>query len=193
MIIEVIVTTQDAQGRCHIAPMGVHVEGEGRLAILPFRPSRTLDNLMETGVAVVNYTDDARIFAGCLTGRRDWPLVPAAQVQGQALEAALSWDEVTVESYEDDPVRPRFSCRVVAGRTRKPFRGLNRAKAAVVEGAILVSRLSMLPAERIDREMAVLASAVDKTAGPDEREAWGWLVEAVEEYRRRQAAQGGAA
>lgn len=189
MIVEVIVTTQNAQGQVHIAPMGVHVEADGRLAILPFRPSRTLDNLLATGAAVVNYTDDVRIFAGCLTGRRDWPLVPARDIPGRALAAALSWDEVRVEQRDDDAVRPRFLCRTVSSHVQAPFRGLNRAKAAVVEGAILVSRLSMLPADRIDREMAVLASAVDKTAGPDEREAWGWLVTAVEAYR----GQGGGA
>lgn len=183
MIIEVIVTTQNPEGDVHIAPMGVHVRGQGALDILPFRPSRTLDNLQSTGVAVVNYTDDSQIFAGCLTGRRAWPLIPAVAIAGKALAAALSWDEVRVERIEDDETRPRFVCKTVHSQTHAPFRGLNRAKAAVVEGAILVSRLSMLPAERIDREMAVLASAVDKTAGPEERQAWEWLVAAVEEFR----------
>ena len=65
----------------------------------------------------------------------------------------------------------------------RPFRGFNRAQAAVVEAAILVSRLHMLPAEKIDREMAYLAIAIDKTAGPAEREAWSWLVERIEQFR----------
>lgn len=183
MIIEVIVTTQNSEGLVHIAPMGVHVRERGALDILPFRPSRTLDNLQATGVAVVNYTDDSRIFAGCLTGRRAWPLIPAVTVAGKALAAALSWDEVQVERVEDDATRPRFMCKTVHTQIHAPFRGLNRAKAAVVEGAILVSRLSLLPAERIDREMAVLASAVDKTAGPEERQAWEWLVAAIADFR----------
>ena len=183
MIIEVIVTTQDLTGQTHLAPMGVHKGDGGRLDILPFRPSRTLDNLTATGVAVINYTDDARLFAGCLTGRRDWPLVPAHLIAGKAVAAALSWDEVLVETVEDSDVRPRFICKTVHSQIQAPFRGLNRAKMAVVEGAILVSRLSMLPPDRIDRELAVLASAVDKTAGPDERQAWEWLMDAVIDFR----------
>jgi hypothetical protein len=64
-----------------------------------------------------------------------------------------------------------------------PFPGFNRAQAAVVEGAVLVSRLFMLPADKIDREMAYLQIAIDKTAGDREREAWDWLVAAVAQYR----------
>jgi hypothetical protein len=41
----------------------------------------------------------------------------------------------------------------------------------------------MLPPEKIDREMSYLAIAVDKTAGPREREAWSWLVERIEQFR----------
>ena len=60
-----------------------------------------------------------------------------------------------------------------------PFEGFNRAKAAVVEAAILVSRIHMLPREKIESEMAFLATAIGKTAGPDEEQAWNWLVERV--------------
>jgi hypothetical protein len=64
------------------------------------------------------------------------------------------------------------------------FRGFNRAQAAVVEGAILISRLELLPLEKIEREMAYLAIAVEKTAGPIEQEAWGWLEARLEAFRR---------
>jgi hypothetical protein len=64
-----------------------------------------------------------------------------------------------------------------------PFRGFNRAQAAVVEAAILVSRLHMLPADKIDREIEYLKIAIDKTAGPREREAWEWLMERVSVHR----------
>ena len=57
--------------------------------------------------------------------------------------------------------------------------GFNRAQAAVVEGAVLVSRLHLLPRAKIDAEMAYLQIAIDKTAGAFEHEAWGWLREAV--------------
>jgi hypothetical protein len=53
---------------------------------------------------------------------------------------------------------------------------MNRARKAVLEGAILVTRLHILPRDRIEREMDRLAIAIEKTSGPREREAWSWLV-----------------
>ena len=60
---------------------------------------------------------------------------------------------------------------------------MNRAQAAVLEGAVLVSRLRMLPPDKVDAEMAYLQIAIDKTAGPESREAWAWLQEAVALHR----------
>ena len=65
--------------------------------------------------------------------------------------------------------------------------GYNRAEAAVIELAVLSTRLSMLPPEKIDAELAYLDIAISKTAGPREREAWGWLMERVEAHRRGDA------
>jgi hypothetical protein len=73
--------------------------------------------------------------------------------------------------------------KCVYRETHAPFAGFNRAQAAVVEGAILVSRLFMLPADKVDREMAYLQIAIDKTAGDAERAAWDWLVAAVARHR----------
>ena len=50
---------------------------------------------------------------------------------------------------------------------------------------MLVSRLHMLPAAKIDAEMAYLQIAIDKTAGPEELEAWQWLVDAIDAFRAR--------
>ena len=52
----------------------------------------------------------------------------------------------------------------------------------MVELAILVSRLHMLPREKIEQEMAYLAIAVDKTAGEAELTAWNWLQQKVRDY-----------
>jgi hypothetical protein len=150
---------------------------------MPFRPSITLENLLATGSAVMNYCDDVRIFAGCLTGRRDWPLLPAERVVAPRLAGALAHAELEVARYEDDDVRPRFHCRVIHEATHAPFRGFNRAQFAVLEAAILVSRLGMLPRDKIESELAYLSIGLEKTAGPAEREAWGWLMDRVEAYR----------
>jgi hypothetical protein len=181
VIREVIVTTVDPAGQVHIAPFGLTEQGEFWI-IAPFRPSKSLDNLSAVPIAVANYTDDVRIFAGCLTGRRDWPLTAVADCSVPRLAAALSHAELTVERMEDDPQRPRFFCRVKKIEEHAPFRGLNRAKAAVLELCILVSRLTMLPREKIEHDIDYLEIAIDKTAGPEEREAWDWLLHKVSEF-----------
>lgn len=183
MIYETIVTTPAQDGGVHLAPMGIR-EQEGLIVIAPFRPSTTLDNLLRERLAVINLTDDVRIFAGCLTGRRDWPLMPARKIRGGVLRQALAHQEVEVVSVQDDEVRPRFYCRVLHQENHAPFQGFNRAQAAVLEAAVLVSRLHLLPAEKIDRELDYLRIAVDKTAGPREREAWDWLMERIAGHRR---------
>lgn len=77
---------------------------------------------------------------------------------------------------------PGFIFAKCTAPTTRRFAGFNRAQAAVIEGAILVSRLSMLPREKVEGEMQYLGVAVQKTAGPREREAWSWLVAAAKNY-----------
>jgi uncharacterized protein len=182
MIQETIVTTQNQAGIGHIAPMGIHIAGD-EFIILPFKPSTTLDNLLATGVAILNYCTDVRVFAGCLTGRRDWPVKDAERIDGKVLSCALAHTEVTVIRIEDDELRPKLYCKAVHTVNHTPFLGFNRAQYAVLEAAILVSRLHMLPLEKINSELAYLQIAVDKTAGDNEREAWGWLMAAVATHK----------
>src|SRR5262245_20316423 len=176
MIRETIITTIGADGRAHLAPLGIIADGEGWI-IAPFHPSTTLTNLRVTPFAVANHTDDVRVFAGCLTGRQTWPTCAADRVPVPRLAGALAHEELAVIKVEDDTTRPRFHCRVAHRAMHAPFTGFNRAQAAVIEAAILVSRLHLLPREKIDSEIAYLAIAVEKTAGGTEKEAWGWLME----------------
>lgn len=178
---ECIVTTADKDGKVHIAPLGIIAEDDGWI-IAPFRPSTTLDNLTQIPFAVASYTDDVRIFAGCLTGRKDWPLAPIDGCAVPRLRAALAHSVLQVVTVDDDGVRPRHFCRVMSEASHAPFTGLNRARAAVLELAILVSRLGMLRREKIEMEIEYLAIAIEKTAGPEEQEAWGWLMERVTQH-----------
>ncbi len=188
MIRETIVTTLSPEGRPHVAPMGA-TPIDGGWLLQPFRPSTTLENFLATRCGCVNFTDDARVFAGCVTKRRpDWPTEPALAVPSVRLAGALAHDEVEVERIEDgDGQRPKLHCRTVHAANDRAFGGLNRAVAAVLEGAVLVSRLDMLPADKIDAEFGYLQIAIDKTAGPKEREAWGWLSDAVAAHRAKAA------
>lgn len=188
MILETIVTTCSRDGHVHIAPMGVRVPDAQTVVLAPFRPSATLDNVLATETATINLTDDVRVFAGCLTGRRDWPTTGCDVTKGVRLAASLAHRELRLDRIEEDPERPRLICSVVHEATHGPFRGFNRAQAAVVEAAILVSRLHMLPAEKVDAEIAYLTIAIDKTAGAAEREAWQWLLARIQAFRREPVA-----
>lgn len=186
MIFETVVTTVDRTGRPHVAPMGVRYTGR-QVVLMPFKPSTTLDNVLATGCAVLNLLTEVRVFAGCVTGRREWPVLPADTVEGVRLECALAHAELRLAAQQDHAQRPVLSLDRVHEATHAPFPGFNRAQAAVLEGAVLVSRLHMLPAEKIDSEMAYLQIAIDKTAGPAEHEAWGWLQDAIAAHRRKLA------
>lgn len=182
MISECIITTRYPDGRAHIAPMGVHVL-EDTLMIAPFKPSSTLENLLREPRACINYVDDVRVYAGCLTGRRDWPACAADRIDGLRLAECLAHAEVEVTRADDDELRPRFYCRTMFEATHAPFRGFNRAQAAVIELAILVSRLGRLPPAKVEREIEYLTIAIDKTAGARERQAWEWLMAKVDAWR----------
>ena len=187
-IYETVVTTLGREGRVHVAPMGVRYRGT-RVVLMPFKPSTTLDNILAGRCAVLNLVVDTRVFAGCVTGRRrDWPTLPVAHVEGRRLEAALGHVELKLASVEDHAQRPVLELERVHEAQHAPFIGLNRAQAAVVEGAVLVSRLRLLPPEKIDAEMAYLQIAIDKTAAPEEHEAWRWMQDAVAAHRERGAA-----
>ena len=187
-IFETVVTTIARDGTPHIAPMGVRYRGAD-VVLMPFKPSTTLANIVAVGHAVLNVVVDTRVFAGAVTGRRDWPLQPAERVTGRRLACALHHVELALAELDDDAQRPSLRMARVHEVAHAPYLGHNRAQSAVIEGAILVSRLHMLPPEKIEREMAYLRIAIDKTAGPEEHEAWGWLVEAVARHRAAQAAR----
>lgn len=183
MIQEIIVTTENTDGSVHIAPMGIREESD-LVVIAPFKPSATLENIQRTKTAVINCIDDVRIFAGCLTGRKDWPMQPTEQIKGFRLKTALSHSELQLQSFEDDELRPQFFCQRVHEAIHKPFKGFNRAQAAVLEAAILASRLNMLSDEKISQEIEYLTIAIDKTAGENEKIAWQWLMEKIESHRQ---------
>jgi uncharacterized protein len=186
MIRETIVTTISAAGGTHIAPFGL-IENDDSWIIAPFRPSTTLENLLAVPYAVANFTDDVRIFAGCITGRHDWPLTAIANFSVPRLACALAHAELAIDAIEEHLERPRFVCRILRIEQHRVFLGFNRAKAAVVEACILASRLNFLPRDRIEREIAQLAIAVDKTAGAEEQEAFGWVTDMIAaHYARRQ-------
>lgn len=177
---EIILITECEDGSPHIAPFGIR-ERDGLILIAPFKPSTSLTNMLAGRPVTLNTTDDVRVFAGALTGRRSWPV--SKQDDAIVLSSALSYQPLQLVKVEDDEVRPNLYFEVLKQSNLKPFRGYNRAQAAVIELCVLVSRLNRLSIEKIEAEMAYLQIAIDKTAGEQEFEAWTWLLEAVENHK----------
>ena len=188
MILEGIVTTCDAAGRMHLAAMGPHVDEREcaaaaieRLTLKPFETSQTAANLAAVPEGVFHLTDDVLLFARAVTKTfADMPAArPATHVRGWVLENVCRAYEFRIEASDTTQPRLRHEARVVGVHEGRPFMGFNRARHAVVEAAILCTRVHLLGAEEIRRQMALLAPLVEKTGGSREREAWALLEASV--------------
>ena len=183
-LIETVVTTTGSDGVVNCAAMGVRW-GEEELVFWPFDTTRTLRNLRRHGEAVVHLTDDVLLFVEAALGHPSPATRPATAIDGSVIEEANAWREVVVVGITpsaDELPRSMVRARVVASGTgnREPL-GLCRARHAAVEASILASRLRWLGADHVRGELARLQDLVDKTAGPRERAAMGYVRRYVAE------------
>lgn len=188
MILEGLVTTLDERGVLNVAPMGPEVEeGSPRFVLRPFATSTTYRNLAATGQGVLHVTDDVLMLARAAIGRLEVASLatrPAAVVRGAILSGACRYREFRVIGLDDRRERVVIEAETVAEGRLRDFFGLNRAKHAVVEAAILATRTAWLPTAGILEDYARLAVLVEKTGGPAERAAFALL----EAYVRAAAA-----
>jgi hypothetical protein len=178
VILETIVTSLAEDGAVNCAPMGVEW-GDDVIVLKPFLETATYRNVRATGAAVVNLIDDVRVFARAAIANPQYATVPAVAVHGVVLADCCSWREVEVRAIDSTPPRSRIESAVVHRGARREFIGFNRARHAVLEAAIYVTRLHILPRAFIDTELARLQVIVDKTAGAAEFEAMALLTEHV--------------
>jgi len=181
VIIESIVTTVALDGSVNCAPMGVEWDGTDSASIVlkPFLDTATYRNVVATRAAVVNITDDVRVFASAAISNPDYPTVPAAVVRGAVLADCCAWRELEVASIDSTPPRSRIDTVTVHHGSRREFIGFNRARHAVLEMAIYATRLHLLPRDFVESELARLQVIVDKTAGARECEAMALLADFI--------------
>jgi hypothetical protein len=191
VILEGIVTTINADGSPNISPMGPQVDTEmNHFVLRPFRSSQTYQNLRRTGQGVLHVTDDVEMIARAAVGRLESPaLIPASSIDGFILADACRWYAFQVTELDDHEDRTRIVCAVVDRGRVRDFFGFNRAKHAVLEAAILATRLHLLPLEQVNDELARLSVLVEKTAGPQERRAFDFLVTFVREAKDHDASE----
>jgi hypothetical protein len=187
VILEGLVTTLNADGGVNIAPMGPIVdEGPRHLILRPYQTSRTYTNLKRTGQGVFHVTDDVEMLAQAAVGEVD-PLprlIPAAVADqpfdGRVIASACRWYAFRVASLDDRQERTHIEAEVIAAGAQREFFGLNRAKHAVLEAAILATRTAFLPADEIRADLRRLKPLVEKTGGPAEHRAFEFLTAFVE-------------
>lgn len=182
MILEGIVTTLNADGGVNIAPMGPRVDATmSRFVLRPFKTSTTYQNLKRGGHGVLHITDDVELLAraaiGCLNPSPN--MVPAEGIEGVRLTDTCRWYSFQVRELDDAEERTRIVAEVVASGRVRDFFGFNRAKHAVVEAAILATRIHLLPAEEVTAEFARLKVLVDKTGGSQEQRAFELLSQYI--------------
>lgn len=181
MILESIVTTVGPGGELNVAPMGPVVdEGLTRFRLRPFQTSTTFRNLQAHPEGVIHVVDDVLLIArGAIGALAEPPTRPAEVVRGRVLQDACRSFEFRVVSCDASQPRSEIAVEIVHTATHRDFWGFNRAKHAVLEAAILATRLHLLPAEEIQAEFRRLEAPVEKTAGPRELEAFALLQEYV--------------
>src|SRR5262245_8951299 len=182
MILEGLVTTTNADGTMHLAPMGPRVAADWTTFLLrPFPSSQTYRNLKAHPQGVLHVTDDVLLLAQAAVGQAPaQEAIPATKVSGFVLTGACRYYEFVVQSMDESKERVQIEAEIVHRGTLREFFGLNRAKHAVVEAAILATRLHILPAAEVRADYRKLSILVEKTGGPAEHAAFEFLQQYVE-------------
>ncbi len=184
MILEGIVTTKNPDGGINIAPMGPIVDSAmSNLHFRPFKTSRTYANLKARPEGVFHVVDDVLLLAKAAINRFDETpeIFSATKMEGHVLADACRWYEFRIHTFDDNDERTNLHATVIHIGKLRDFFGFNRAKHAVLEAAILATRVQILPAEEIIAGMSSLDVIVQKTAGPREQQAFDLLGKFIED------------
>lgn len=196
-IVEGLMTTLDADGVLNIAPMGPMVdETFTQFTLRPFTSSTTYKNLKATGQGVFHVTDDALLIARGAMGKlvrrnaddgHPIPTRRAGKVDGVVLTGACRYHELVVEHLDDTQERTVIQAKAVHRESLRDFFGFCRAKHAVIEAAILATRLHLTGTTLVLQEYERLAVMVHKTGGAAEHQAIQELTEYVTQRKVMQS------
>ena len=202
MILESIVTTTNVDGSPNISPMGPRIQQPAasdkpatlprsaqtdpaftRFELRPFDTSTTFTNLKRHRQGVLHVDDNVELFARAAVNKIETTDLPtlskAEKIDGHIIQSACRAYEFEVESIDESGPRMSLICEIVKAHRLRDFFGFNRAKHAVIEAAILATRIDFLPAEEIQEQFQWLKVIVEKTAGPAEANAFDYLDQFV--------------
>ena len=195
MVIDGVLTTENADGSMHVSPMGPHVNPElSSWTLKPFQSSTTFANLRASSRAIFHVVDDPLLMAAAVLGLCNRTevangvaiVLDAEQIAelarakfhaefGWVLDLSCRWHALMVEQWDVSTPRAMAVCLQSQQKEQRPFWGWNRARHSILELAILFSRLPMLDRQVIDEELIRHKIIIEKTAGPRELVAWELL------------------
>lgn len=189
---EGLLTSTDTDGILNVAPMGPIVHDDFRaLTLRPWAGSTTFDNLLSTKCGVFHIVDHVKVIAEAAIRRLTTlpTTIPAERIGGFVLEDCCRWFEFQITKIDTSHERSEMTAEVVHSGMRHPFRGFNRARHAIIETAILATRLHILPQDEVESTMKLHESAVTKTGDQEELDAFGLLQTYVGNFYAEGAAQ----
>lgn len=178
IVFEGLVSTLGPDGTRHLAPMGprfANGEGDAFFELAPFQGSSTLANLLSHPWGVFHITDQVFFFVKSLLDQPQVDWLPADVIQGWIIGGACRTLEFQVIASDLSAQRSRLTCQVVNRKHLREMGAFNRARHAIIEGAILYSRRHLLNPVDLADQFARLVPLVEKTGGEDEKTAFELL------------------
>jgi len=200
MVIEGVLTTENADGSMHVSPLGPHVNSDlNSWTLKPFQSSTTFTNLRAASRAIFHVVDDSLLVAAAVLGlcnpyegsiddgQKDFDCglseeirkeLTSAEFQpsiGWVLELSCRAFALSIDQWDVSNPRAIAVCSLTGQIEKRPFWGWNRAKHSILELAIVASRVHMLDRSLIDDELNRHKIIIEKTAGAREWAAWELL------------------
>ena len=188
MIIEGLITCASrGDKQPHVAALGPVVNPElTQWTLRPFQSSTIFSRLRDNPRCVFHTLDDALPLVQLVLGHTpdltfraiDADSRPADECDAWVIEQACHWYELEIVSWDITGPRSEAVARLVRQGSLRTFWGWNRAKHALLEAAILISRKHLITADDLRQQLAALRSPIEKTAGPRELAAWALIEKA---------------
>ncbi len=147
VVYETIITTTDRKNKPNGAPMGIHLDKDNYIIIRPFVQSDTFQNLWDNEQAIINFTEDPKLFTYCTLFQDELSedtFTHCKNNNGFVLTACKNNYLVVkiLEKKKKNTERAYFKCQVVESnfqlQTYNPF---TRAFSLLIEILIHSSRL----------------------------------------------------
>ncbi len=198
MILETLITTNNETGDRHIAAMGPRFEGsdfakEGlqKMVLRPYPETRTLKNLLTMGVGVVHITDNVfNIVRAALNREKSKEDKEFNRQLAETIEqTCCRYASFRVIHSNVESMPPQLYCQLNHWTRNRDFIGFNRAKNAIIEMAILVTRVRFLPKSEIDEAIVKSKIIVDKTGAEQEMQSYEFLIDYLNDYYQNETGQ----